>query len=186
MEQAAPRYWLSGDAQTVQSWLAALPDAVLWQHARFALQAMRRLLESFSWTTEANFAHATALLEPTLARLEALLRQHQHAAGLSHPEAPATTPEEHVVVERRLRLLRALIEARSIMWHGDRVRLADLGRELTGFTQEEDLSWQMIALSIDCWLTEGLQRQGAVMLPRLLEVNTRTRQADDLLMNLRL
>ncbi|HEX6556203.1 MAG TPA: hypothetical protein VF026_25820 [Ktedonobacteraceae bacterium] len=112
MERAAPHCWLSREAQIVQTWMAALPDAVLWPHARLALQAPLRLLESLFAATEASYARAQTLVEPTLARLEALLQQHEVCAG--QPEDAPAPQEELAVIGRRLRLLRALIETRAI------------------------------------------------------------------------
>jgi LuxR family maltose regulon positive regulatory protein len=175
VERAAPLCWLSGEAQTVQTWIVALPDAVLWQQAPLALQAMLRLLDSFLPATETAYARAQALVEPTLARLEALL--HRHAAG-------ADRPEELRVIERRLRLLRALIETRAILRRGERARLAQLAREVAGLAQE-DLSWQMIPLAVGFGLTEGFQHESALLIPRLLQARQQAERAKDLLASIR-
>lgn len=184
MEQAAPRYWLSGEAQTVQRWMAPLPDTVLCQHAPLALRATLRLLESLIWTTEAMYARGQALVEPTVARLEASLRR--HAGDVGRPDGTAAPSEESAMIERRLRLLRALIEAQPTARRGDQVRLADLAREVEGLAQvEEDISWHMVALTIDFWLTEGLQRAGALLIPRLLQARERAERAGDLVARVR-
>ena len=183
MERAAPHCWLSGEAQTVQTWLTALPDAVLWSHARFVLQATLRLEESLTWTTKASYARAQVLVEPTLARLEALLEQHQADAG--HPEAAPLPQEELLSIERRLRLLRVLRETRAIYQRGDQAWLAQLAGEVEDISRGEDISWQVTALIIECWLTDGLQREGALLIPRLLEARERAERAGDLLSCLR-
>ncbi len=176
MERAAPRCWVSGEAQTVQTWISTLPDAVLWPHARLALQATLRVLDSLFATTEASSARAQALVEQLVARLEALLRQ--QAKG-------ADQPEELLVIGRHLRLLRALIEARALLRRGESARLAQLATELEGLSQEEDLSWQLIPLAIDFWLTEGFQHESALLIPRLLEVRQQAERAGDLLTSIR-
>lgn len=183
MEQAAPRCWLSGEAQTVQTWMVALPDDALWLHARFALQATLRLLESLFATTEATYTHAQTLVEPILARLEARLGQHATDAG--QPETAPEPSEKLQVIERRLRLLRALLETRALLGHGDQARLAQSVREAESLAQGEELSWQMIPLILECRLIEGLQREGALLLPRLLEARERAEREGEFLANIR-
>ncbi|HLV98263.1 MAG TPA: LuxR C-terminal-related transcriptional regulator [Ktedonobacterales bacterium] len=184
MERAAPRCWLSGEAQTVQTWITALPDAVLWQYAPLALKATLRLLESLYATTEATHTRAQTLVQPILARLEALLQQHK--ANTAHSEAvPVPQEELLMMLERRLRLLRALIETRALLGHGDQARLAQIVREAERLAQGEELSWQMIPLILECRLIEGLQRKGALLLPRLLEARERAEREGEFLANIR-
>lgn len=192
IERAAPRCWLRGEAQTVQTWLAALPDAVLWHHARLALQATLRLLESLYNATEAGYAHARTQVEDTLTRLEALLRQHvagiEGFEGIQGADQPGATPaaqEELEVIGRRLRLLRALIEARAILQRGDQAQLTHLAEEAERLCHGEEISWQMIALALDFWLTEAFQREGTLLLPRLVRARMRAEEAGELLASVR-
>jgi len=74
IERAAEQLWLSGEAQTVQSWIGALPDDVVRQHARLALNTALRLLESLHSTVSAWYARGQAQVEQTIARLEAVLQ----------------------------------------------------------------------------------------------------------------
>jgi LuxR family transcriptional regulator, maltose regulon positive regulatory protein len=198
MERTASALWLRGEAQTVQGWMAVLPDAVLWQHAPLALQATLSLLESLHNTTEAAYARAQAAVVNTLARLEALLRQHaadQEGASqrtvATAPTAPsglAKLSEEllvNKVIGRRLRLLRALIEARECLRRGNRVHLALLAEELEQLCQGEDITWQMVARRLDFWLTEAFEHEGATLIARLVDVREQAEQAGDLLARLR-
>src|SRR5258708_23235393 len=108
MEGEPPRLWLNGEAQAVQIWIAALPDAVLWQHTPLALNATLRLMESMHEVTEASYVRAQTQAEQTIARLEAMLYSHERGAGRSEGE-PAPKAAEPAVIGRRLRLPRALI-----------------------------------------------------------------------------
>ena len=189
IEQAAPSYWLSGEAKTVQSWMAALPNAVLWQHASLALQATLSLLESLYNTTEVAYARAQAEVDNTLTRLEALLRQHIDDVGqsgdASAPSAPPALPEELLVIGRRLRVLRVLIEARASLRRADKVHLVQLAEELDQLCQGEDITWQMVARRLDFWLTEAFEREGAPLIARLLVAKEQAEHAGDLLARLR-
>jgi LuxR family maltose regulon positive regulatory protein len=186
MEQAAPSYWLRGEAQIVQGWIAVLPDAVLWQRAQLALQATLRLLESLHNTTEATYARAQAQVERTLARLEALLRQHMNEVRRpSDTSAPSAVSEELLLIGRRLRLLRALIEARECLRRGDKAHLARLAEELEQLCQGEDIGWQMIVRRLDFWLTEVFQHEGTPLIARLVMAREQADRAGELSARLR-
>ena len=73
IEREAPRLWLSGEAQTVHTWVQALPDSVLRHYARLALDAALRLLEAHHSTASDSYARTQAEVEQTIARVEASL-----------------------------------------------------------------------------------------------------------------
>ena len=184
MEREAPHLWLHGEAQAVQCWIAALPDAVLWQHAPLALNATLRLLESLHEVTEASYGRVQTQVEHTIARLEAMLYSHERGAGRSEGE-PAPQAAEPAMIGRRLRLLRALIEMRPLLKRGDKDRLSRLARELEAFGQDEEIGWNMITHAIAFWLTEGFEREGVLLIPRLLEAKQQAQQAGNLLASIR-
>jgi LuxR family maltose regulon positive regulatory protein len=182
MESVAPRLWLSGEAQTVQTWMDALPDAVLWKHASLALKAALRFLESLHETTRTTYARAQAQVEYTIARLQ---EQLAHREG-GRPEGEQVhNADELIMIGRRLRLLQALIETRAILRHRDKERLSQLARELEGLSQDEEMSWNMIALSITFWLAESFERESALLIERLLEFKRQAEQAGDRLVSIR-
>jgi LuxR family transcriptional regulator, maltose regulon positive regulatory protein len=184
MERAAPRLWVSGEAQTVQTWMEALPDAVLWQHARLALEATLRLLESLHETIERSYIRAQAQVEHTIARLQEQLAHREGEAGSPEREQ-VHNAAERIMIRRRLRLLQALIETRAILRRRDKERLSQLARELEGISRDEEMSWNMIVLSITFWLTESFEREGALLIQRLLEVKQQAEQAVDRLVSIR-
>ncbi len=80
----APYLWLSGEARTtVQAWILVLPQAVLLQHARLALNTALRLLESLHLTVRALYARGRAQVEQTVARLEVALQRQQGVVARS-------------------------------------------------------------------------------------------------------
>ena len=184
MDRGAQNLWVSGEAQTVLTWIEALPDTVLWQHARLALKATLRLLESLHETTEMAYASAQAQVEHLLARLQEQLAHQEGRAGTSESEY-VHHADERIVIGRRLHLLRALIETRVILRRRDKVRLAQVARELEGLAQDEEMSWNMIALSLSFWLAESFEREGARLLPRLLQFKQQAEHAGDRLVSIR-
>src|SRR6266567_6776347 len=163
IERAAASFWLSGEAQTVLAWLAALPDAVLSTHTRPVLDTALHLLESLHMTVQSSSVRPLALVEQIMARVEAVLRrQEEPTARLDADEALPALPEAEVaVLQRRLRLLRALITARGLIVRGDAEGLRHLAQQVEGLDEREEVSWKMISLSLTFWLTEPLQREGA-------------------------
>jgi LuxR family maltose regulon positive regulatory protein len=159
MEQAAPHFWLSGETRTIHVWVFSLPDAVLCAHLRLALNAALRFIDSVKLGNEMLYVSMAAQVERAFMRMEEILHK---TSELSLSEA------EVVLIKRRLRLLRALIEVRTIFKRGDQERLRLLSQEIEALPQDEEASWKMIPLSMTLWLTVYLQGEGASLIPRLL------------------
>ncbi|MGO8949331.1 MAG: LuxR C-terminal-related transcriptional regulator [Ktedonobacterales bacterium] len=181
LECAAPSLWLSGEAQTVLTWMAALPDAILSSHSRLALDASRYLLESLYMTVRASYVKTLALVEQVLGRVETLLQRQDTPSDRS--EAEDTVPDlpdaEMAVVQRRLRLLRALIAARARVLGDDAKGLRHLVMESEGLSEREEVSWKMIWLFLTFLLTETLRREGALLIKRMLEAKRQVLEAAD-------
>jgi LuxR family maltose regulon positive regulatory protein len=171
MEQAAPQFWLRGEARTIHSWVLALPDVVLRSHLRLALEAALRFLNSVNLSAETPYTSMQVQVERTIMRMEGLLRCRQE---------PALSGAEIALIERRLRLLRALIEARGLLKHGDQERLRHLVLEIEALPPDEEASWNMIPLSFTFWLTSLLQQEGALLVPRLLSAKQMMEAGDPL------
>jgi len=176
MEQAAPHFWLSGEARTIQNWVLSLPDSVLRAHTRLALNAALRFLNSVHISTETVHASMAAQVQRTIARMEALLRG-QEAHLLSEAEV--------ALIERRLCLLRALIEVRAILGRGDKERLRRLASELEALPSDDEVSWKLIPLSFAFWLALSLQQSSALLVKRLSEALQWVSEAGDHLITFR-
>ncbi len=171
MEQAAPQFWLRGEARTIHSWVLALPDVILRSHLRLALEAALRFLNSVNLSAQTPYTNMQVQVERTIMRMEGLLRCRQE---------PALSGAEVALIERRLRLLRALIEARGLLKHGDQERLRHLALEIEALPPDEEASWNMIPLSFTFWLISLLQQEGALLVPRLLSAKQRMEPGDPL------
>lgn len=158
MEQAAPQFWLSGEARTVLNWVLCLPDTVLRGHTRLVLNAALRFLNSIHMSTETPHASMGTQVERIITRMEELLRR-KLELSLSGAEV--------ALIGRRLRLLRASIEARAIIKLGDTERLRHLAQETEALPSDEEVNWNMIPLFFTSWLTVMLQGEGASLIPRL-------------------
>jgi LuxR family maltose regulon positive regulatory protein len=186
MEREALKLWLSGETQTVHAWIQALPEAVLRQHARLALDAGLHLLESRYSTVSASFARTQTQVEQAIARLEAALltRPDLRTQPETDEALPVLSAAEVALIQRRLRLLRALSATRAILARGDVEAMRQLAQEVANLSDEE-VNWKMIPLSINFWLTETLQRQGALLIPQLLEAKQQIMPAGDHLATVR-
>ncbi len=176
MEQAAPRFWLNGEARTIQNWVLALPDNVLRAHSRLALNAALRFLNSVHISTETLHTSMAAQVQRTIMRMEAILHG-QEAHLLSEAEV--------ALIERRLCLLRALIESRAIMGRGDKERLRLLTQELEALSPDDEVSWQLIPLSFAFWLALMFQQSSTLLVERLREALQWISEAGDHLVTFR-
>jgi LuxR family transcriptional regulator, maltose regulon positive regulatory protein len=176
MEQAAPAFWLSGEARTIHTWVFSLPDPVLRAHIRLALGAALRFVNSANLGNETLYASMAAQVEHTFTRLEELLRSKRELA-LSDAEV--------ALIGRRQRLLHALIETRAILQHGDTEHLRQLVQETEALPQDEEVGWNIIPLFLTFRLIAVLQGEGASLISRLLAAKQQVAEAGDFLATIR-
>lgn len=170
MEQAAPHFWLNGEARAIHDRVLALPDSVLCAHTRLALNAALHFHNSVHISTETVHADMAAQVQRTIVRMEAIVHsQHMHMRG----EA------EIALIERRLCLLRALIEVRAIMGRGNKERLRLLTQELEALPPDDEVSWKLIPLSFAFWLALSLQQSSALLAEKLREARQWIRESGD-------
>ncbi len=176
MEQVAESFWLSGEARIVHTWVLSLPDTVLRAHLRLALLAALHFLNSITIGPQTVHVSMAAQVERTLIRLEEILRRTSDLA-LSEVEV--------ALIERRLRVLQALIEVPAIIKRGDQERLQYLALELEALPQDEEARWNMIPLYFTFWRTALLQGEGASLVPKLLAAKQQMIGAGDSLVAIR-
>ncbi len=176
MEQAAEQFWLRGEASTIHTWVLSLPDAVLRAHLRLALNAALHFLNSITIGPQTVHASMAAQIERTHMRMEEILRR---KSVLSLSEA------EVALIERRLRVLRALIEVTALIKRGDQERLRHLALEIEALPQDEEARWNVIPLYFTFWRTALLQGEGASLISRLLAAKQQMVEAGDSLVTIR-
>ena len=176
IEQAASPFWLRGEVRTVYTWVFSLPDTVLCAHIRLALGAALRFVNSVNLSNETLYVSMAAQMELTFARMEGILRRKKE---LSLSDAEVT------LIGRRLHLLHALIEARAILKRGDTERLRLLSQETEELPQDEEVSWNMIPLSLTFWLAVMLLGEGASLVSRLRSAKQLMMEAGDHLVTIR-
>ena len=176
LEQAAESFWLNGEARMVHTWVLSLPDAILRTHLRLALGAALRFLDSVTIGTKTMHASMLTQVGQMITRLEGILRI-QSEMMLSEAEM--------TWIERRLRLLRALIEGRSILRRGDTEHMRLLTHEMEDLPSDEEEIWNMIPLSVTFWLSASLQGEGALLIQRLHEAQQRIIETRDHLVTIR-
>lgn len=176
LEQAAPAFWLNGEARTIYHWVLALPDAVLRAHLRLALNAAFRLLNSASINTGVGHAALQAQIESMQTRLEGIL----HQASIF-----SLTDAEAGFIRLRLHVLRALVQTRVLVKRGDREHLQQLIQEIEMLSLDEDASWNVIRLTLPFFLAVVLGGEGACLIPRLQAVQQEMRETDDPLVTIR-
>ena len=176
MEQAAPAFWLSGEASTVQNWVLALPDPVLRAHTRLAFDAALRFLNSVHLSTETVHASMSAQVQQTIARMEAILRSKPAlllSRGRGGVDRAASAPA--ACLDRGQSLLQA--------WRQRAPASLDSGVE--ALPPDEEVSWKMIPLTFAFWLALALQQDSALLVERLRAAKQWISEAGDPLVTFR-
>lgn len=189
IEEAAPRLWLRGDAQMVHTWVQHLPDTFVQMHAQLALNAALRLLDSHHGVVREVYDPIQRQVEQTLVRVEALIEQPAQSGANDSPERAfqSLPDEERKVCRRRIGLVRALIAARTTLLRNDIEMMRQLAQNTgTLAVGEQDVRWKLVATLVDFWLTESMERQGALLVDRLIAAKQQARAARDHLVTLRL
>jgi LuxR family maltose regulon positive regulatory protein len=176
MEQAAEQFWLSGEVRTVYTWVFSLPDTVLRAHLRLALDATLRFVNSVNLSNETLYVGMQVQVEHTFSRMDEILRR-KRILSLSDAEV--------ALIQRRLLLLRALIEARAVVKRGDRERLRHLALETEALPPDEEVSWNMIPLSFTFWLNVMFEGEAASLISRLQIAKQVIIEAGDRLITIR-
>jgi LuxR family transcriptional regulator, maltose regulon positive regulatory protein len=176
IEQAAPHFWLGGQARTIHTWVLALPDPVFRAYTRLALNAALRFLDSVSVGTETLHASMATQVERTITRMQEILHR-KPSLLLSEAEV--------ALIERRLRLLHALLEVRGLFKRGDYEGLRHLAEVSEALPSDEEVNWNMIALSFIFSLTLTIGGEVADLRERLLAMKQQAMQAGDHLTTIR-
>lgn len=176
MERAAPECWLNGEARIILNWVLCLPDVVLCTHMRLALNAAFRFLNPIQALPQIVQVRVVAQVEQAFSRLEEILRK-KLELELSEKDV--------VLVTRRIRLLRALIEGWEMHKRGDQKSLFLLSQETEAFPPDEEGSWKLIPLTFTYWLIYAYQREAGLLLPRLLLAKQQVKEEGDRLATIR-
>jgi LuxR family maltose regulon positive regulatory protein len=171
MERVAPQIFLGGEVRILQTWIAALPDAVLQQYTSLTLNTALRCLQTAHTAVKASYSRMLIQVEETMARVEAVAHS---------PQDPHLEEEERIKTLRRLRLLRVLIASKAIIMQGDTERLRQLAQEVESLVENEEISWKMVGLYLTFLLIEFLLREGVHLIKRLLLAKQQARDALDL------
>jgi LuxR family transcriptional regulator, maltose regulon positive regulatory protein len=171
MERAAEQVWLTGETGTLYRWVMALPDAVVREHAHFVLTTALYLLNAVTSAVATQRVRVRTQAEQMMARVEAALRRPMDVTMLPEKETP--------LLEQRLRLLRGWYALFESCAKGDVDQLHSIWLQMQDLPLEDGVLWQMIPLHVMVILREWFLREGALLVPRLLEAKQRVIQAGD-------
>lgn len=202
MERATETLWLNGEVKTLYRWVMALPDAIVQRYARMVLTAALYLINSSASTAEAQRIVAQSEAEGLMVRVEATLpamlreiekQDEQGDARSEFPRNPgdSSSPGDHgaeedlptmevALLRRRMRLLRGWLAAFGATEAGDVARAQSICRQLQeDLDSNDEVLWQMIPLSEMVILRATFLREGAFLLPTLLEAKERMSRSGD-------
>ncbi|HXR66755.1 MAG TPA: LuxR C-terminal-related transcriptional regulator, partial [Ktedonobacteraceae bacterium] len=173
MEQTLEEVWLSGESQTLYQWIMILPAAVIRKHARFALAAT---LYALNLAASIGVAQARTRVEQMMGRIEEAMSQ-----GPTMPEAREEEQQiadtELMLLQRRLFLLRLLNEVQR----GNASNNFEVYRRAVTRLQQldlkDDMSWQMIPLSITFIWRWTFLGEGTSLIPMFKDAWEQARQS---------
>ena len=172
MERAAEHLWLHSEAETMHSWVRALPEAVLRDHLRLALTAALRLIQRiYPNAPEEQQAATLAQMEQTIARVERLLRNSEETSASS--EADQMYPEaEKLLLRNRILLLRGWSLMSKVIRTGEREQLRLLSQQMQPLAMQDDMTWNIILLFISIILSSSDRGNLPSLIPLLIQAKT--------------
>ena len=179
MEQTVEQFWIHGEAPTMARWLLALPQPLIREHARLLLTTALYLLNTVTVTPGEQRERVHQEVQQLMTRVETAWRPHEGETGhqLSATGAGAVSPPENLearaaeeaLLLRRLRLLRLFLVSIEASATGEHERLSSLQHEMQDLDRDEEINWQMVPLGYRFVLHYTVRREGARILPRLLD-----------------
>jgi LuxR family maltose regulon positive regulatory protein len=170
MEQKVEQFWVRGEAETIASWVLALPPALVREHARLLLTTALYLLNTVTQTTREQRERRYQQAQRLMARVESVLPF--QVDELSHMTADTGTvlPTEalEALLHRRLHLLHAEMAWYEALATWEHERLGALYQEIQELDQDEEVIWQLIPLMCRFTFHYMIRQEGARLLPQLL------------------
>src|SRR6266700_3502357 len=179
MEQTVEQFWLRGEAATITRWVLALPEVLAGGHARLLFTTALYLLNTVVQTTREQRSWFYQEARQLMARVEAALQAQTDETNsqISATGADAGDVDrgaqaaEHALLQRRLRLLRRFMAVIEATASGDVERLSRMPEVIEeAVDQDEEAIWQTVPLGGSFTIHYTVRREGAQLLPQLLEV----------------
>ncbi len=180
MEQTVEQFWLRGEAATMANWVLVLPDQQVREHARLLLTAAFYLFNTIPQTTREQRARVFQQVRQLIARVETSLQANETSNQIPVTDAgvAAVSPLEdrearealEALLKFRLRLLHLSLAVSEAASTGAYERLSAMQQEIEeADARDEEAIWQMVPLWASFLLHDTVRREGARLVPRLLE-----------------
>jgi LuxR family transcriptional regulator, maltose regulon positive regulatory protein len=191
MEQTIEQFWLRGEAATMAHWVLALPEPVVYEHARLLLTTAFYLLCTVISTAQAQRARGHQQAQQLMARVETTLQPQADTTGqetsATRAGAGAAFPSrdleahaaEDTLLHRRLRLLHLFLVGNEVEASGEYERLSRMQQEIEEeLDQDEEILWQITPLGGRFVFHYEFRCEGALLLPQLLDARQRASRSD--------
>jgi LuxR family maltose regulon positive regulatory protein len=189
MELTVEQFWLRGEAVTMATWVLALPQPLVGEHARLALTTALYLLNTVAQTTqeqrERRYQQARLLMARVEAALQPQLDKNSHqtsatgadAGVVSHTVDREDRAAEHALLKFRLRLLHTFMVVNEATASEEVERLNSMQQGIEkALERDEEAIWQMVPLA-GSFMFHYVSRQEGALLPRLLSAKERVGQS---------
>jgi LuxR family maltose regulon positive regulatory protein len=182
MEQTVEQFWVRGEAATMTRWVLALPEPLVREHARLLLTTALYLFHTVTQTTRERWARVHQQVRQLMARVETSLQTQAEEGSDQTSTTDAVSPvedreartTEEVLLRFRLRLLHMSLAVSEAASTGAYERLSAMQQEIEeADAREEEAIWRMVPMWASFLLHHTVRREGARLVPRLLEAKER-------------
>ncbi|GHO98928.1 hypothetical protein KSF_089760 [Reticulibacter mediterranei] len=168
MEQTAEKFWLCGETQTLYHWIMALPEVEIRDHARFVLNAALYVLNASASIHTTQRTQTRTQVEHMMGRVEAVLG----------PQRQGVLEAQDVALFRqRLSLLRLWSDAIEETSQSRHEAYYLIEQRMQHLSQEDEMIWQMIPLSVTFILHWTLLGEGTSLVQRFVDAKQRALQS---------
>jgi ATP/maltotriose-dependent transcriptional regulator MalT len=189
MEQTVEQFWVRGEAATMATWVLALPEMLVGEHARLALTTALYLLNTVAQTTqeqrERRYQQARQLMARVETALQPQLDKTSHQISATRADAGVVSravdredrAAEHALLKFRLRLLHTFMVVNEATASEGFERLNSMHQGIEkALDRDEEAIWQVVPLA-GSFMFHYVSRQEGALLPRLLEAKERVGQS---------
>jgi LuxR family maltose regulon positive regulatory protein len=182
IERTVEQFWLCGEAATMARWVLALPGVLVREHARLLLSTALYLLNTVLQTTREQRERRYQEARQLMARVETSLQAQTDESSFQTSAIDADAGDvgreadaaEHALLKFRLGLLRRFMAVIQATASGEFKRLGSMQEEIEEvLDQNEEAIWQTVPLGGSFTIHYTVRREGAQLVPRLLEVKER-------------
>jgi LuxR family maltose regulon positive regulatory protein len=185
MEQTVEQFWVRGETMTMATWVLALPEMLVGEHARLTLYLLNTVAQTTQEQRERRYQQARQLMARVETALQPQLDKNSHQISATSADAGVVSravdredrAAEHALLKFRLRLLHTFMVVNEATASEGFECLNSMQQGIEkALDRNEEAIWQMVPLG-GSFMFHYVSRQEGALLPRLLSAKERVGQS---------